>query len=49
MLQFLAKYTGEIDYFSLDFLKLSDNAGPSEKFIIADDLKEDHNERELKR
>ena len=39
----------EIDHFTLDFLKRSsNNGGPSEKFLIVDHPKEDHNEREFK-
>ena len=61
MLQFLnssrqlfifSNYIREIDHFMLDLLERSDpilNSGLSEKTLIVDYPKEDHNEREFKR
>ena len=45
-----SNYTGEIDYFWLDFLKMCNiNAGPSVNFLFVDHIKDDHNEQELNR
>ena len=43
-----SNYIREIDHFTLDLLKRS-NAGLSEKFLIVDHSKENHNEREFNR
>ena len=44
-----SNYMAEIDHFTLDLLKKSDIAGPSEDFLTVDHQKEDHNELEFKR
>ena len=45
-----SNYFGEIDHFTLDFLKrFNTNAGPSEKYLNVDNPKKNHNEREFKR
>ena len=42
-------YIRETDHFTMDLLKSPIlNAGPSEKSLIVDHLKEDHNKREFK-
>ena len=47
---FFSNYTGEIDYFWLDFLKMCNiNAGPSVNFLFVDHIKYDHNEQGLNR